>query len=294
MSAPLIVSRCGLKAIARSVRSFVILFMALIIAGCASASLNPEQLTGADWALIAVNSNGEGNNLQTVAVLDGGISSTALVSTSVVDSWQAESLDGQPTGTHGDEVAALIAGRGTSVQGKVDLLDVRVLNADGIGDPEDIAEGILWSVSAGADIISMSLRLTSDNEQVREAVQIAQNAGVILVASAANDFIESPTYPAEYSGVIGVTGVDRNLERAQLARSRGADIVAPGQDIQIATGREQIESVSGTSMATALATGVISKCLDPNWESAEILRYAESLETKILFDKRKLPLLRCP
>lgn len=284
----------GSKKVSTTVRSLAVLFVSFGVVGCSTASLSLERLSGADWALTAVNGSVEKNYQQSVAVLDGGISSAALIVSSVVESWQADSLDGKPRGTHGNEVAALIAGEGTSVQGKVDLLDVRVLNADGIGTPEDIAEGILWSVSAGADIISMSFRLESDNRQVRSAVQLAQEAGVIIVASAANDFLESPTYPAEYPGVIGITSINRNLERAQLARSRGADVAVPGQDIQTKSSRDEMVVVSGTSMATALATSVISKCLDPGLDSGEILSYADSLDTKILFDKRKLPLLRCP
>lgn len=265
-----------------------------ILSGCSGEDLNSGDLRDDSWAMVAVSSqNGHGER-QTVALLDGGITTTTEVAKHVIDAWEPPSLEGLPRGSHATEVAGLIAGKNTSVEGTVDLLDVRVLDSSGHGNPNDIAAGILWAISAKADIIAMSLKLGTDNEVVRDAIESAHHAGIIVVASASNDFQDSPTYPADYPNVIGVTGMDRHLLRAPLARSQGADVVAPGSDVQTIDASGKYVKVSGTSMATAIVAGIIAKCLDASWNSADIMTYAETSDVKVTFDERDIPLLRCP
>ncbi|WP_166788524.1 S8 family serine peptidase [Cryobacterium sp. TMS1-13-1] len=187
---------------------------------------------------------------QLVALIDGGIATNSVITANVVDSWEPRSLLGTPRGSHATEVAGLIAGEGTSVNGTVDLLDVRVLDESGHGSPEDIAEGIRWAISAKAEILALSLVLQNDNEIVRNAVMDAHKAGIVVVASASNDLTEVPSYPAEYAHVIGVTSMDKQLERAPLARARGASVVAPGHEVQTTNAAGDLVVVSGTSMAT--------------------------------------------
>jgi subtilisin family serine protease len=264
------------------------------LAGCSTRQLDPKDLQTDSWAMVAVSGPGRNEEPQLVALIDGGIERTSDVAANVVDYWEPHSLRGLPRGPHATEVAGLIAGEGTSVDGTVELLDIRVLDESGQGTPEDIAAGIRWAISANADILSLSLVIQNDHQSVRSAIAEAHDAGVIVVASASNNLLEAPSYPAEYPHVIGVTGMDSRLERAPLARARGALVVAPSHEVQTTSADGDVVQVSGTSMATAISTGIIAKCLDASWGPSQILSYAETSSVKVTFDDRSIPLLRCP
>ena len=96
---------------------------------------------------------------------------------------------------------------------------------------DDIARGIVWSVTAGADVINLSLGGPA-NAVVERAVAWARDQGVIVVAAAGNDScdpdhvtncnadFDNVAYPAAYPGVVAVTATDAD-GRSPVWTSKG-------------------------------------------------------------------------
>ncbi|MGI5189549.1 S8 family serine peptidase [Promicromonospora sp. CA-289599] len=203
-----------------------------------------------------------------VAVLDGGIddSHPALKGT-VSQRWVVPGVI-PGDAAHGTQVAGVLVGHktgkfpggaGTGAQ----LMDVVVADADGHATAQAIAQGIDWSVEQEADTVVIALALEHDDVELRQAVAVAIEHDVRVVAATGNGIGSFDAYPAAYDRVIGVTGHDGRGSPASLANGRDADIAADGMDVLAPSSGGGYETVSGTSIATGIAAGQIVSCCTP-------------------------------
>lgn len=139
---------------------------------------------------------------------------------------------------HGTHVAGTIAEKtdnGIGVTGlayRAKLMPVRVLDGEGFGTALNIAKGIRFAVSHGAQVINMSFNFPCGKRvpMVDEALREAYERGVVTVASAGNLGSEScVSAPATGPRVIGVGGTTEGacLGNYSLSGSE-IDLVAPG------------------------------------------------------------------
>jgi thermitase len=218
-----------------------------------------------------------------VAVLDTGVTDHASLA-GVKIAHQDFVNDGQPYLGHGNAMAGLVAGTDPGYGGVApgsEILDVRVANAQGMGDTATVAEGILWAVDHGAEVINISLGSAGDSSMLRDAVAYAISRGVIVVAAAGNEQASSLSYPAAYDNVISVAAVDAQGRQAYFSNSgEGLFISAPGVGIvsPYSDGRTVIGS--GTSQAAAITSGAISALLSRNYQSQQIPRILTQNATK--------------
>ncbi|MET0064772.1 MAG: S8 family peptidase [Candidatus Thiodiazotropha sp.] len=162
----------------------------------------------------------------------------------VGDSVQA----GNASSFHGTHVAGTVSANSNNSIGvagvawNVSVMPIRVLGIGG-GSTYDVAQGILYSAGLGndsgttptqrADIINMSLGGGSANQTSQDAITAARNAGVIIIAAAGNENTSTLSYPASYPGVVSVSAVDMNRQRAPYSNyGTEVDIAAPGGDTQ--------------------------------------------------------------
>lgn len=139
---------------------------------------------------------------------------------------------------HGTHVAGIAAAETNNSEGiagvawNCKLLPVKVLDEDGIGYYDQIADGIIWAADNDADVINMSFGGPNDNITLREALNYAKAAGVVLVASAGNED-DSVYYPAAYDEYcIAVAATDYNDERPSWSNpGPEIDVAAPGDRI---------------------------------------------------------------
>ena len=116
---------------------------------------------------------------------------------------------------HGSHVTGTIAQSTNNSLGvagmasNVKILPIKVLASDGYGYVSDIAQGIIFAVNNGADIINMSLG-GSYSSLIDDACKYASDHGVLIVASTGNDGISSISYPAALSTVMSVGAVNRS------------------------------------------------------------------------------------
>jgi subtilisin family serine protease len=133
---------------------------------------------------------------------------------------------------HGTHVSGIIAaannGSGTvGASYSVQIMPLKVLNADGWGYLSDVAKAIYYAADHSARVVNMSLGSSSDSSVVKDAVRYAYNKGVLLVAAAGNDSGAPCNYPAAYEDVICVVATDQDNKIASFSNI-GGELAAPG------------------------------------------------------------------
>jgi subtilisin family serine protease len=200
-----------------------------------------------------------------VAVLDTGIDRDHPdLQGSFVDGWDAVNEDADPDDDHGHGtlVAGVIAARSNNGIGGVgacsqcSLMPVKVIDGNGSGTAEDIAEGIVWAADHGARVINMSFVMSGPDAGVAAALEHARSKGVLIVAAAGNNGSADVTFPAGQPGVVSVTGTDSADGRYEWATyGNWVTLAAPGcsQSTQAGGGYADF---CGTSSAAAFTSGV--------------------------------------
>jgi hypothetical protein len=280
----------------RSLSTLLTAIGLIALAGCAATASSPRSDDA--WVDRWLRIPDSTESALAVAVVDGGMLNHPVLDGRVIERWEAEPIAGTPRNSHATEMAGLILGANQadddSTTAGIELLDVRVLDEDGLGRPSDVAAGVRWAVERGAEIILMSLSISTDDPDLRSAVEAARASDVLIVASTANGIADSPSYPAEYPGVLGVTSTDSEDALAPLAGAQGADIAAPGHDVFAPTSDRGSRRVSGTSVAAAVAVSVLASCPGMSGlTEAEIVSEAENSGVTITSDRRRIPVLRC-
>ena len=200
-----------------------------------------------------------------IAVLDTGIdpqhedlADKVVGSMNFTDSPTTADLCGH--GTHIAGTIAANANNSLGIAGVVPdcrLVNVKVVNDDGICDSPAVAKGIVWATNNGAKVINLSLTFTEPDKALEDAVDYAWSKGAIIVAAAGNDGGSLPTYPACYANCLAVTATNSDDLLVQLAKyGDWVDIATPGANIFSTLPGNDYGYKSGTSMATAFAAGV--------------------------------------
>lgn len=172
----------------------------------------------------------------------------------------------QDRDSHGTGMAGLIAAHG---QGKTDgalgvapnakILPIRikVINAQGTGS--DLADAIDYSVKEGAQVLSISAAGDA-SARLQRAIEAAIRANVVVVAGAGNrPQSRSVGFPAAYSDVLAVGGVDRTGNHAEVSvTGPEIDVVAPAVDIYSTSIDGKYRKGTGTSDATAIVAGAVA------------------------------------
>ncbi len=200
----------------------------------------------------------------TLAVLDTGVDASAPdLAGRVVGGWSYDgsdpALDPNGHGTHMATIAAGGADDGTGIAGVayagVNVMPVRVLDADGTGQDSDIIEGLVYAVDHGANVVLMAFSNPGQSAALQAAIDYAWSNGVVVVAAAGNDGSTTPTYPAGLAQVVGAGATDES--DAVWGGSNQSDavfIAAPGVSIA-ASDSAGVTSVTGTSASAAVVAG---------------------------------------
>lgn len=218
-------------------------------------------------------STGSGSTL--IAVLDTGVDAShpdlgpAVVAGFDFVNGDGDASDDHGHGTHVAGIIAATANNGVGVTGidwSSKILPVKVLDAQGDGDLDTVAEGIAYAVSGGAKVINLSLGGLTGTSLLADAVAQASLAGAIVVAAAGNDNTDDAFYPSAYPEVIGVAATNLSDAKASFSSfGERVDISAPGESIwsTVSMGTCSLCSpdgyapLSGTSMATPVIAGVL-------------------------------------
>jgi subtilisin family serine protease len=229
----------------------------------------------------------------TVAVLDTGADLTHPdLAGRLVPGFNAVAPGTDPTDVL-DGTTNSAAGHGTMVTGIIVrtspesmIMPIRVLNADGTGSLMNVIHGIHYAVQHGAQVINMSFGTTANSVAFKDAVDEANDAGVVLVAAGGNLSSNAPNYPAAYRNVIGVASVDGNDVLSTFS-DFGADaaVVAPGESIRSTYPGGLYATWSGTSFAAPFVTAEAAEIIArhafwaPRHVARRILHTADSVDS---------------
>lgn len=236
---------------------------------------NGEEVTISQWNMDAVNipfDTGLTGSGVKVAVLDSGISFTEDVRiTDYVDltnSGNENPLFNDSTG-HGTSVASVIAATGNTdlygIAPETELYDVKILDDTNTAPLSRVIEGIYWCIDNDIDIINMSFGTTAYSEALKQAVDDAEEAGIIMVASAGNngENATSIDYPAAFENVITVDASNGNNTLTDFtSHGDGIDILAPGEKVWSHGVFQGLQTVDGTSIAAAHVSGATALLLE--------------------------------
>ncbi|KAM7191908.1 serine protease [Rhypophila sp. PSN 637] len=168
---------------------------------------------------------------------------------------------------HGTHVAGTIGGATFGVAKKVQLLAVKVLDADGSGSNSGVIAGMNFVAEdatrrglRGKAVMNMSLG-GSRSGAVNRAINQIADAGVVPIVAAGNENQDTAnTSPGSAELAITVGAIDqRTDERADFSNfGTGVDIFAPGVNVLSCGIQSDTDSValSGTSMASPHVAGL--------------------------------------
>jgi len=168
--------------------------------------------------------------------------------------------DGYGHGTHVAGIAAAMTNNDIGVAGlaySATIMNVKVLDDNGMGAYSWIVSGIIWATDHGAEIINMSLGAPYDSSALEDAINYAWNKGVVVVAAAGNNGDTAPMYPAHYANCIAVAATDASDARTSWSNyGDWVDVAAPGLSVYSTLKNSSYGYKSGTSMASPHVAGL--------------------------------------
>ena len=247
------------------------------------------------WGLAAIHADaayakGATGQGVTVAVVDTGVDGSRpdLVGAVSADSVDIIGARGVPVGTdrHATRVAAVIAARfdgagAIGVAYEAGILSIRADDAanatvecpDCVFGSADLARALDYAVSKGARVVNLSLGGDAPlGASFEAALARATAAGVVVAASAGNDSLANPDWPARYAtdprfsgAVIAVGALAQTGALASFSNKAGVAangyIAAPGESLATDCSGANCAVVSGTSFSAPHVSGALALLL---------------------------------
>ncbi len=164
---------------------------------------------------------------------------------------------------HGTTVAGVIAAERNNNIGisglafNARILTVRVLDATGNGESDNIANGIVYAALQGAKILNFSFGEAFNSSIMHDAIKFAYSLGCVMTASSGNNNWPLPHYPSGYDECISVGATIENNTRYSISNyGSRLTLVAPGRDIMTTVPHGGYKSMGGTSYSAPHAAAV--------------------------------------
>ena len=178
--------------------------------------------------------------------------------------WDFVNNDNDPDddNMHGTGVSSVMAGvqDGAGVAGVCpwcQVMAVKTLGSNGTGALDVVAEGINYAAQMGARVINLSLT-GPHGATLEAAVNNAWSLGVVVVAAAGNNGLNTIMYPSGYAYAMGVASTDENDYHSCFSNhaENSISVSAPGERILIALPNQGYGIYSGTSLSAPHVAGL--------------------------------------
>lgn len=193
---------------------------------------------------------------------------------------------------HGTHVAGIIGARGEVFKGyapECDLYNLRAFDEEGRGFVSTVAPALKTAIGEDLDVVNMSFvlvgQIVSEERLLRDLVESAYQAGILLVAAVGNKSRTSAGVPASYPRVIGVSAVAQSatpagrfpaeFKRRYPANAAtgyytpsfsnvgsGVDTTAPGICVVSTAIGGGFVAMTGTSMSAPQITGLAALLIE--------------------------------
>lgn len=188
---------------------------------------------------------------------------------------KADVADGNGHGTH-------VAGTIVEALPECELYILKGLADNGSGNVVDLAHAMDYAVQVfKVDIISCSFGGPRQDAWQAAAIVKANKEGVIVMCAAGNSGPNDNTdgFPARFPQCVSVGAVDQDRKIATFSsRGKSVAIVTPGVKIVSAYPGNRQATMSGTSMACPLASGLAGAWVATNPHVEKVKRPAEFLD----------------
>ncbi len=201
-----------------------------------------------------------------------------------------------PDALHGTHIAGIIGAQRNNqvgingVANNVKIMPIRAI-PDGDERDKDIVNAIYYAVDNGAKIINMSFGkyISPNQEDVKQALLYAKEHQVLIIQAAGNDYLDIDKELSYPTPLINNTIIPNYLIIGASTANYGetlfanfsnygkkyVDALAPGSHIYSTTPNNHYATMSGTSMAAPVATGVAAVLWSqsPNLSASQIKNY---------------------
>jgi len=135
-------------------------------------------------------------------------------------------------------------------------------------------DGIVYQYQNGVEVINCSFGSGSFSSATQNIITNAWNAGVVICASAGNDGLNVPRYPASYDNVVNVAASTSGDLKASFSNYHSTvDVIAPGQSILSTVWDNGYAVFDGTSMSSPVTAGVVGliRSKYPSWTPTQVV-----------------------
>ena len=177
-------------------------------------------------------------------------------------------LDGHGHGTHVAGTIGAVGNNNLGVTGvcwKAQLMALKFLGDGGSGSTSGAIGALEYAVANGVSITNNSWGGGAFSLALRDAIQAAQEAGQLFVASAGNNSTNNdnfPHYPSSYANeaIVSVASTDHKDDFSYFSSfgKSSVDLGAPGSGIWSTTPGDAYTSYNGTSMAAPHVSGALA------------------------------------
>lgn len=196
-----------------------------------------------------------------------------------VRGWDFVNNDNNPMddNQHGTHVAGILAAEGNNSTGvagvnwKARIMPLKFMAANGSGSTAAAIRAIQYAVANGAKVSNNSWGGGASSQALLDAISAANGRGHVFVAAAGNSGRSNDTtatYPANYNlpNIISVAASTATDGLATFSNfgARSVHVAAPGQGIFSTVPNGRYASLSGTSMAAPVVTGIVGLMIASN------------------------------
>ncbi len=225
-----------------------------------------------------------------VAVLDTGIDLKHPLLQGRIDTasaWDFIGNDATPQEEQG-LIGPSKYGHGTAVAGVVlqvapdaTVIPYRVLRPDGSGPLSRVVQAIDKAVNDGAQVINLSLGITTNSGALNTVIARANEKGVLVVNASGNMGTEGMLYPAQKvgtapfpmdGGLIAVGSVDMNLKKSSFSNyARNMSLTSVGEKVVTAFPDGRLILATGTSFSAPAVSGALALAMSTGTTQASTL-----------------------
>ena len=238
-------------------------------------SIPEDEFSSEQWQLQLIHADAGwkletyGNDIK-VAVIDSGCYAHEDLKNNLLEgkNYLTGTTDVTDNNGHGTHVSGIIAAEMNDigivgVAPKAKIVPLKCFDPDYDTYVEDILDAIYDAVDVyGCKVINMSWGLKENDPFLQEAIDYADQKGVILVASVGNYSSTVLYYPAAYENVIGVSSVTIDKNKSSFAQyNKSVMVAASGEKVKSTYKDGAYHTLQGTSQAAPMVSGVAAVAL---------------------------------